>query len=73
MPQNAAAKACVAHKSPGLSVPLFDSDWANPNEFGMVMVVAPVASLAVPVAVMLVMPVIIIPVVIPMVLISDGC
>jgi hypothetical protein len=54
-------------------VPLFNSDWANPNEFVMVMVVAPIASLTVPVAVVLVMPVIIIPVAIPMVLISHGC
>jgi len=52
-----------------LSVPFFDGNWANLDEFMLVMVVTPVASLTVPVAVVLMMPVFIIPVVIPMVII----
>ena len=52
-----------------LSVPFFDGNWANLDEFMLVMVVTPVASLTVPVAVVLMMPVFIIPVMIPMVII----
>ena len=51
-------------------MPFFDGDRAEPDEFMPVMVVTPVASLTVPVAVVLMMPVFIIPVVIPMVIIA---
>ena len=63
----------------GLSVPFFDRNRADPDELMFVMVVLPVASLTVPVTVMLMMPVFIIPVVIPMtivipmVIIGYGC
>ena len=54
-------------------VPFFNSDRADPDEFMIVMVSLPIASFTVPVAVMLMMPVLIVPVVIPMVLIGHGC
>ena len=53
-------------------MPFFDGDRADPDELMFAVVVLPVASLTVPVAVMLMMPVLIIPAVIPMVLIGCG-
>ena len=49
------------------------SDRADPDEFMLMMVVTPVASLTVPVAVMFMMPVFVIPVVIAAILLSHGC
>jgi hypothetical protein len=54
-------------------VSFFYSDRADLDEFMLVMVVTPVASLTVPVAVMFMMPVLVIPVVIAAILISHGC
>ena len=56
-----------------LLVPFFNCERADPNEFMVVMVIAPIASFTVPIAVMLMMPVVIIPGVIAMVLIGHGC
>ena len=60
--------------SPGaanrLLAPCFNGEWADLDEFMMVLVVTPIASLTVPIAVVIMMPVIIIPVVIPMILVS---
>jgi hypothetical protein len=53
-------------------VPFFNRDRADPDEFMLVMVSLPIASFTVPVAVMLMMPVLIIPAVIPMVFIGRG-
>jgi hypothetical protein len=53
-------------------VSFFYSDRADPDEFMLVMVVTPVASLTVPVAVMFMMPVFVIPVVIAAILLSHG-
>jgi hypothetical protein len=49
---------------------LFDSERPNPDELVSVMIVTPVPSLAMPIAVMVVMPVIVIPVVILMILVG---
>ena len=52
---------------------LFDSDRADPDEHMFVLVITPVASLALPIAVVFVMPVLVVPVVISTVLVGERC
>ena len=52
---------------------LFNSERANPNELMVVMMITPVAVLTVPVAVMLMMPIFIVPVVISMIFVGQRC
>jgi hypothetical protein len=74
-PARAAARGgCWIDAGPAnrLLVPFFNRDRADPDEFMVVMVSLPISSFTVPVAVMLMMPVLIIPAVIPMVFIGRG-
>lgn len=54
-----------------VSTPCFNGQWADLDEFMMVLMVPPIASLTVPIAVVIMVPVTIIPVVIPMILVSQ--
>lgn len=59
--------------SSGMLMLLFDGDWTDSDESMFVMVVTPITSLAMPIAVMLMMPVSVIPVVVSVILVAQRC